>query len=374
MRTFFIVVAAMFVGGILSLLVLYFGIKFLIKYFLKKLFTAIEKMSGQGVPPFRITLEKADDIEWKKPKIVSGVATALEGVGYRPIGDYRIDEMPFVHLRALLNSNTNSYAVVTEIMDKLILDVASDFTDGEHVTVSTAPETGLDRPDFSRLVRITADLEKEPAAAVTLHDRLVEEQRGRQTIMATPVAFPNVFSKAHAKEMDWRIARDGLTPEEVRRSCEVTGTEIPSDEAVEMVCQQWRNAISEFCDEQLRDRFLKYVTKMSAAEWEEVRDRLYFVHEHSDRESVIEALALQLEEVDGSADTDDDDDDDDDTSEVVQARIRPLFAGVPVREAFVTAQDLLPAKQRYRRVASIKTPYAADVYVEPESSNGMHDD
>lgn len=372
MRTFFIVVAAMFVGGILSLIVLWFGIKFLIKYFLKKLFTAIEKMAGAGVPPFRISLEKADDIQWKKPKVVSGVVNVLETVGYHPIRDYRINEMPFVHLRALINSRTNSYAVVTEIQDKLILDIASDFMDGDHVSVTTAPEAGLDRPDFSRLVRVPADLEKDPSAATTLHERMVEEQRGRPTIMATAAAFPKVFATAHAKEMDWRIARGGLTPEEVRRSCEVTGTEIPNDEAVEMVCQQWRNAISEFCDEQLRERFLKYVTKMSAAEWEDVRDRLYFVHEHSDRESVIEALALQLEDLDGSSDADDDGDDD--MSEVVQARIRPLFAGVPVREAFVSAQDLLPAKQRYRRVASIKTPYAADVYVEPESSNGIHDD
>jgi hypothetical protein len=370
MQTFLIVVAAMFIGGLLSLVVLYFAIKFLIKYFLKKLVSAIEKFAGAGVPPFRITLEKTDDIEWKKPKAVNGIATALEGAGYHAIGDYRIDEMPFVHVKALLNSKTNTYAVITEVLDKLLVDVACDYTDGNHVTVSNAPESGLDRPDFSRLIRVQADLEKDPAAVVTLHERLIEEQRGRPIVMASAAAFPIVYAKAHAKEMDWRIARGGLTPEEVRRSCEVTGTEIPNDEAVEVVCQQWRNAISEFCDEQLRERFLKYVTKMSAAEWEDVRDRLYFVHEHSDRESVIEALADQLEDGNG----DDDDELSEDGEAATYARIRPLFAGVPVREAFVTAQDLLPAKHRYRRVASIKTPYAADVYVEPETVGSLRDD
>ncbi len=367
MRTFFIVVAAMFVGGILSLLVLYFGIKFLIKYFLKKLFTAIEKMSGQGVPPFRITLEKADDIEWKKPKIVSGVATALEGVGYRPIGDYRIDEMPFVHLRALLNSKTNSYAVVTEIMDKLILDVASDFTDGEHVTVSTAPETGLDRPDFSRLIRVEADLRADPAAAVsTLHERAVTEQKGRPTVAAAAEAFPKVFCLAHAREMDWRIARGGVTAEEVRRNCEVMGTEPPSDEAVQAVINSWRYAISAFVDEQLRERFLKHVTQMSAAEWEGVRDRLYFVHEHSDQDSVIEVLAGQLYGANGeTSEFDDDSDDSEEESDAILERLRPLFADAPVREAFIRAQELLPPEHRYKRVAGIKNPYGADVYVEP---------
>jgi hypothetical protein len=51
-------------------------------------------------------------------------------------------------------------------------------------------------------------------------------------------------------------------------------------------------------------------------------------------------------------------------------RLLPLFAGTTVRDAFLKAQTLLPAEHRYRRVASIKTPYGADVYVEPESKDG----
>jgi hypothetical protein len=369
MKTFIIVVLGMFVGGILSLVVLFFAVKFLIRYIAKKIVKALEGLGGQGVPPFRITMQEADDLEWKNIDVVDKVTEALEGAGYTRIGEFRINEMPMVRTRALVNPATSSYGIVNEYNEKgVVVDVACNFEDGEHVTVSTAPETGLDRPEWSRLIRITADLAAEPGAAVTLHERLVEEQAGRPMVAAAADEFVKVYTAAHAREMDWRIARGGLTPEEVRRSCEVTGTEIPNDEAVELVCATWRRAISQFVDERLRAKLTNYLTRMSAAEWEKVRDRLYFVHEHSDRDLVITELGARLEGTPGYELPETDDDDDVD-GEVVESpadkRLRPLFANGSIREAFAKAQELLPADRRYRRLVGIKSPYGADVYVEP---------
>jgi hypothetical protein len=370
MKTFLIVVLGMFVGGILSLIVLWFGIKFLIRYFVKKLVKALEGLGGQGVPPFRITLQKADDLEWKNAAAVDGVMAALVEVGYTPIGDFQMNELPNVRLRSLVNAETNSYGVIAEYNEKgAVLDIACDFDGGEHLTVTTAPESGLDRPDDSRLIRVAADLATDPSVAVTLHERLVQEQRGRSAIAASAEAFTKMYTSAHAREMDWRIARGGLTPEEVRRSCQVTGTEIPNDDAVELVCATWRRAISEFVDERLRAKFTNYLTRMSAAEWEKVRDRLYFVHDHSDRECVITELAARLEGTPGfelpETDGDDEENNGDADENPAYARLRPLFVDAPIRDAFVKAQDLLPAERRYRRIVGIKSPYGADVYVEP---------
>lgn len=75
MKTFLISIAGMFVGGILLLVVLWFGLKFLIRRFLKKLASAIQSL-GQGVPPFRVTLEKADDLAWNNTKAIDGIARA----------------------------------------------------------------------------------------------------------------------------------------------------------------------------------------------------------------------------------------------------------------------------------------------------------
>ena len=50
-------------------------------------------------------------------------------------------------------------------------------------------------------------------------------------------------------------------------------------------------------------------------------------------------------------------------------KLRRLFKDTTVRDGFAKAQELLPTERRYKRVASIKTPYAADVYVEPKFAN-----
>jgi len=271
----------------------------------------------------------------------------------------------------------NTYAVVMQIGlpgmgEKIHMDVVSDFTDGTHVTVTTSPESGLDRPEWSNLVRMDVDLAADSAAAAKLHERILEEQRGRSLVSTRAEKFVDSFCRAYAREMDWRVSH-GMTADEVRRSCAATGAEPPTDEAVEAVVASWRRAISEFVDDQLREKFLRHVTKMSAGEWEDVRDRLYIVHEHSDREAVIEELADRLRDADGAmtvigdgSESDDDDSDESDKKvKAIDERLRPLFTNASAREGFVIAQDMLPEGQRYRRVAGIKTPYGADVYVAP---------
>ena len=68
MRTFLISIAGMFVGGILLLVVLLLVIKFAIRWFVKKIVKAFVDAANQGVPPFRITLEKSDELNGSSPK------------------------------------------------------------------------------------------------------------------------------------------------------------------------------------------------------------------------------------------------------------------------------------------------------------------
>jgi hypothetical protein len=375
MKTFFISIAGMFLGGILLLILLLLTIRFGLRWVVKKVLNAVVNAIGQGVPPFRITLKEVDDSKWLKPKVVNGATSALEGVGYTRISDFRSEEMPLVGLRALVNPEANAYAVLMQlgVDEKVHMDVVSHFADGRRVTVTTSPENGLDRPEWSNMVRVDVDLAKNPKAAVQLHERVLEEQKGRTTVSAKADKFVDVFCRAYARDMDWRVSH-GMSADEVRRVAAATGGDPPTDEAVEAVVAQWRRAISDFVNDQLREKFLRHVTKMSASEWEDVRDRLYIVHEHSDRDAIIEALSWRMAEAEiaaknGDGDSDDDDDDDsDEKSEAIRSQLQPLFSDGTVRAAFLSAQEMLPAGQRYRRVAGIKTPYCADVYVEPINS------
>jgi hypothetical protein len=373
MKTFLISIAGMFLGGILLLIVLLLVIRFALSWVVKKVLKAVVNAFGQSVPPFRITLKEADDAKWQKAKVINGATAALEAVGYTRINDFRSEEMPLVQLRALVNTQASAYAVLMQVGldEKVHMDVVSYFADGGHVTVTTTPENGLDRPEWSNMVRTDVDLVKDPKAAIKLHERVLEEQQGRTTVSAKAEKFVDVFCRAYARDMDWRISH-GMSADEVRRVAAATGGEPPTDEAVEAVGAQWRRAISDFVNDQLREKFLRHVTKMSAGEWEDVRDRLYIVHEHSDRDAIVEALSWRMAAAesaakngDGDGNFGDDDDVSGEKSEAIRSRLQPLFADGTVRAAFLSAQEMLPAGHRYRRVAGIKTPYGADVYVEP---------
>jgi hypothetical protein len=309
MKTFLLVVAGVFVGGILFLVVLWFTIKLLIRWLLKKVAKFVEAIAGGNVPPFRITLDKTDDIKWSKAKQIKAVTKAFEKIGYEQIGDFRIPEILPLQLdgiRALMNPATATYAVLNGYPSMgVVVDIAWDFVDGEHLAVSNAPQTGLDRPDFSRLERIEVNLVKNPGAVAQLHEKAVELQAGRAAKPVSADAFATVFRKAHAREMDWRVERGGVTAEEVRRVAELQKQEPPTDEAVEMVRQHWRTAISLHVDQLLRERFEQYMTKTkSIAEWQEVRDRIYIVHEHSDVEQVIARLSLAVSPEEAAAGSD----------------------------------------------------------------------
>ena len=54
--------------------------------------------------------------------------------------------------------------------EKIHMDVVSDFTDGTHLTIATAPESGLDRPEWSNFVRMDIDLTADPVLVALMHE------------------------------------------------------------------------------------------------------------------------------------------------------------------------------------------------------------
>jgi len=389
MSTFLYVTAGVVVGGLLLLVVLFLLIKFLIRRWLGKLVDAIKQLGAGGVPPFRISLSRDETLEWKYKALADQVVAALVAAGYESIGEYRIDEIPAVRLRALMHATAGAYAAVYEHDQAgLIVDLVSYFVDGGYAAFTTAPETGLDKPDWSRQVRVQLDLAADPASVATLHEQMLAAQQGHMPAPVAADAFEKKYCAHYAREMDWRIARGGVTADEVRCSVAAHGGEPPSDEQVAAVQEAWRMAIGQFVNDQLAEKFPRSIPKllsvmpeMTAAKWEVVRDRLYFVHEHSYPDLIVDQLAEEVAAaesrdeqgtvvvLDASDDAGQRDDEvneaHDQRAEAARTQLKALFAETPVREAFVRAQELLPAARRYRRLIGIKTPFPADVYVAP---------
>lgn len=363
-------------GIIVLPILLFVAFKLFVRYFLKKLADALGGIGG-GVPPFRIELEPVSEPSWADAKLIEKLTAALEANGFQQAGDYTLEPDPGIEARTFASPSESLYGIIydwpKEQMGVLLDIVATEFrsedeSEGAHFMVSTAPVTGLDEAPWVVSEKMEVDLNESDQTIEAMLARLRDMVAGTTLMPASPDNFVRLFQNAYARKMDWMVDRGGLQREEIIRNLVTMQGKSEDDEdiedLVEMTQKQWKVAVSEFMSEKIQERFLRRVTKMSAAEWEDVRDRLYIVHEQMLPETVQIMLAEQM------VDEEILEEDDDDAYERVRGenydRLKPAFESDNPRTAFESAQDLLPAERRYKRLAKIKGPWPADVYLEPE--------
>lgn len=352
MKTFVIamlgVVAGLLVLGALG----FFLLKRKLHRFGHQLGEMLQQLAGAGVPPFSITLRRGGQLGWQNELLVRSVARQFEFAGYLHVDDYAIPEMPDVRIRALWHPGLHSYAVIYDHDTAgVFADVVRFFQDDSALTVTSSPETGLDHPENARHVRLELDL-LEPSGAHTLHEAMIQASGSRPVIPATAEQFPHAFIGAYALEMDWRIARGGLSADEVRRAAEAGGQERPDDEAVAMVQRIWRTAIADHIDEQIQESFLAH-HPMSAHEWEMRRERVRVVSNWHEADELADELAWSM--IEGSGD-DEDDEAEERAHAYAKTRLIAVFADRSPGEGFEQAQSLLPEKRRFELLARIEDP------------------
>ena len=360
MKTFLIVVAAVVVGLFLFLALAWLWLKRKISGFGE----ALAALAASPPPPFRITLEPVEAWDWEDSARVESASAELASLGYEVVGDFSIPEMDDLPVRGFAQTEWGFYAAVYEHPEAgVIADVVCSLTDGTHRTHSTAPESGLDQPPHSFIVRLPLQA-GERGVVGQLHEGL---RSGVADVERVPVfagGFVDRFLQAYHREMDFRIARQGPTHEEIERIAELSGEEV-DDQSVELVQATWRSAIEHFIDEEVRRAYLAQAA-MTAAEWEETRDRLYIVHDHMDPESEIEILAWEM----ASSVPTGREDDQEEAQERAKQRLASLFSVQSLREAFGAAQTLLPDERQYEALGSVEEPWAADLYLMPPDECG----
>jgi hypothetical protein len=353
-------------GVLLGLLLLGFLAWSWIKGKLRRLLEAIGGMLGaSAVPPFRITLETKDATEWQHPAEIDTATRAFLELGYERVDDFDIEEISDVSLRGFWHPTVQSFAVVYDHIEiGAFADVVGFLVDGTHVTFTSAPLDGLDQPDYSRKAHLDVRIGTSSDAARQMHARLLSECRGLELSPTRREDFSSTFESAYAREMDWRIERNGVTADEVRGAALAGGQSEPNDHAVSVVQSLWRASIDSFIQEQVHDRFRKDAS-MSAAEWDDIRDRILVVHERSDRDDLVDSLAHRVAE----DRLDDLEDGDAEERELLEARnwLASHFAESSVVDGFAAAQSALPEARRYKRVHSLEQPWRADVYLDPTS-------
>jgi hypothetical protein len=321
-----------------------------------------------GVPPFRITLRPATGPEWNEPEVVERASCELERNGYGRAGDFVVPELNDMPLRGFVHPVSGVTVALYEssVTDLLVADVVAFLFDDTSITVTNAPDTGLERPPFARLTRRDINLNANPIGIVDLHDVVTREREGRR-MDETPVErFAERFVGAWSRMMDWHVERGGVTTEEVRRIARSNGRPRPDDEEVRRLRAQWVEAIREFVEARIRDRFLR-TGAMPAEDWEVKRDRVRFIHERTDVEDLLETLLWDIAENDSHIESDEDEDENYRDGQL-QQRLRSAFDGTNVRDGFRKVLPLLPENLQWRYLCKVAGDYPADVYLTPQQA------
>jgi hypothetical protein len=365
LQLFFTIIAAVLVSIILLILGVLVAFK-LLKWRLKRAFSEIGNVfkgmaaAANAVPPARLHLRPNDNPEWSDEEAVDCMAEPLLKLGFQDIGAYTIDEIDNTTVRAMAHRGQSMYAAVYEHPQAgVFADLVTKYQQGPSLTVSSTVEgDGLVRPEDRLIIRIPG------AESQELYQRALSERSSNPLFAGKtlrPVSreeFPTHFERAYAEEMDWRLKRGWVSPDEIRAVAARGGQNV-DDTILTMTALAMRAQVNERIEEVVRERFLEQV-KLPLAEWERVRDRLQIVHDRMDLSDVICLVSNH---------TDVDEFDEDDENPAAK-----MPAGMTVRKYFSAANTKLPPNERYALLGSVDEPIPADVYAEPNRDEDDEED
>lgn len=345
-----------FLGGaialILLLVILWFGFKYWLKSKVAGFAEQFEALAAgmNSVPPLRLRLVPGTDEDWDNDQARPLYLPLLER-GFVDAGSFHIDADPpyriglhaFVHQQLGIRG-----AVFHHPQAGYWLEVFSKFTDGTTLTFSTAADPMMNTPDY-KLQKFFPD-----AKPLELLDQFLAA-RTKQPEPVSADRFAQDLYDSYAREMDWRIERGGVMEDEVRRQAEKSGNTDPENIKLtfETLHERWRLAINEFFDEQLRTNFVQSA-KMEPTKWEQIRDRLIFVHDRLSAEELcsrVENLLYAIACDELCAD------------ESVTEALAEACEGSSAKASFAGVTQLLTKHQvQVKKLGTLKKPLEADVY------------
>ncbi|HEV3339776.1 MAG TPA: hypothetical protein VG125_05450 [Pirellulales bacterium] len=357
MKLFLIIVGALVTAFVLCLLILILWLRWV----LRKLRGSVENQFGdlaeameRSIPPFRINLERLPAVEWQQPDEAASLIEPLRQAGFGEVGSFAIQPGE-IALVALCRPSDSIYAVVYQHPKAGVwLDLITRYQDGSRIIYCSQRDTLLDRPEH------TAVRYYEGTPAQELLSRFLAERPSKPMESMSADDFVGHFEGAYAESLDWMMARGGPTEEEIRRQCEQGGKEC-TPVIVSTIRKLWSAAIEAFYNRQLQERFLADA-QPPAARWEQIRDRLVFVHDRLSPEQLEALCDQEFDEFDEEQEADED------SSPARNALVLTDGSGPP-RQAFARWNATVESERRYEKIGELSAPMAADVYLLPNSED-----
>jgi len=260
-------------GMVLGILLLPIGLYFLFRLALwlivRKLQRVAAHLTSSMTPPMEIKLQPMANVAWNNPAVESQGLT-LQALGFSTVGAFEVAGIAGTRLSAWLNSSEKCYGVVYEHPHAgSWCDIVSMYEDGSSCTHSSAQDTGLEQnPNHPN-----TKLPEQPIETLT-SQHFRDRKDGARRLFAND--FASDFERCYAEAMAWRVAK-GTSREEIIEIARLSG-ESYDPEVIEQALEVQKLQEQAGLQELLRAQFLKK-TSLSPAEWEEVRDRLIFIHD-----------------------------------------------------------------------------------------------
>jgi hypothetical protein len=289
MPTWGYVAIGIVVGVILLPLGLWLGFKFFLWFTLRKLKGLVGELEGldgaMGVP-LRVTLHPVSQKpEWAEEPYARSQITELIQAGFEPAGEFDVRELGNVSMSCFTHPENGMAAYLCKhpALDRCFLDIIHVFEDGSSLTVSDAQDTKTDACPLHPNIKLTG------APPKKLMEEAARRAQSKPVKSIKTDQVKQTFEQGYAAIMDWRVEKGGVSEEEIRAQAGDDMTPDDLAEARETFRQQHLVQVAEL----LKIRFSEQ-TDVSIKEWEDVRDRLLFVHEKMQPDDLLTMFSEEM--------------------------------------------------------------------------------
>ena len=288
------------------------------------------------MPPLRINLRPLkEEPEWVKTEAARSLESELLSLGFKRAGDFEVEEMVDVSIRAYAGPDQESAAYLFShpAKPRPVLDLIRLFKDGTSLCTSNGDDERLEQcPEHPNL--------KLPgASAKALWDELESHSTVQQALPLPANILAETYEMGYAKIMDWRIEKGGVSEAELLAQAGDS-----DEEALAQARLQFRQQHLSELEDLLGLRFQEQ-SALSTQRWEAVRDRLFYVHDRFTPEELHRIIY------------------EDHIYWLESPVAKPEKGG---REGFRELLHLLGADIGIEHLESVEGTIPADVYVMPE--------
>lgn len=382
-----LVITAAFV---LSIVIVIYGaysyIRYKLRQFGKSLGDAFKSFAGGPLIPQTIKLIRATPEHLKDRVGLDDIVASAKSLGLQVDGPFQSEQdyTGDLVLYTLADPARSVAGMVLASKAKgVIYDFVTEYADGLFATHTTLADQGREKPDWMKNVRMPGVSQRE-----LLDEHLA--QRPQKPMAVIQLAdVPERAKFVVEEEYFWRATRGGLTDAEIDRQLANQPDPNADDASMspedrrramqqsrQMVVGMVRGQAASFLQEKFHEKLLQSLT-ITPAEWEKIEDRLVFVFDAAEPDS----LAYHVEPPERKQLAGPDEDEESDGNDEPEERVTPAQAALrrgPIRQVFAELNAALePARQLQTfstvDVESRFSRASADVYISPADESSDDD-